>query len=120
MNHIALPLPEVLDQDQVWIHGEALEDMDPHHRRNLIPFLRGNKQRLYLRAHPDRPVGTPQALSANAEEWLARTPLMRRLCELEAGRPIDERRATAERNAAFEKATGYRKVREPQLRGGAL
>lgn len=101
---------EVLMQDEVWVNGQALEDLDVHHRANLIPFLRGNKRRLYLVSHPGAVLR--DATPAAAEEWLVTTPLMRRLVELEQGRALDDRRATAERNAAHEKATGYQKIRE--------
>lgn len=100
----------LLDQTDVWIDGDAkvhrLDTMDRHHRANLIPFLRGNKITIYRVAH-----GVSAESPQTAEEWLDATPLMRRLIELEQGRPIDDRRATAERNAFHEVATGYRKVR---------
>lgn len=101
-------LPGVLQQDQIWVNGERLEEMDRHHRANLIPFLRGNVCALYGVHH-----GVPSEAftDAEAEEWLAATPLMCRLVELEAGRPIDERRETFERNQTFEALTGYQKVR---------
>lgn len=100
---------ELLHQAEVWIDAtfsvHRLDTMDPHHRSNLIPFLRGNKRTLFCLVHDVVPD------AQTAEEWLESTPLMRRLVELEAGRPIDDRRATAERNAAYERATGYQKVR---------
>lgn len=92
----------LLNQDQVWTRGQRLDQLDPHHRANLIPFLRGNVRSLKTWA-PDDP--------RDPEDWLADTPLMRRLCEMEAGRSLDDRRATSERNQAHERATGYRKVR---------
>lgn len=101
-------LPSTLDQAEVWVDGQRLEDMDRHHRANLIPFLRRSALALYadtFDVDPD-PAGQPEA-----EEWLELTPLMRRLVELEAGRPIEERRETFERNRRYEEATGYRKVR---------
>lgn len=104
-----------LDQDRIWIDKDGvrhrLDTMDPDHRANLIPFLRGNVRTLYS---IDR--GFPVALRDDidpieAEEWLAATPLMRKLVELEQGRPIDDRRATNERNRRHERETGYQKVR---------
>lgn len=113
MRKIALPLPGALDQAEIWVDGARLEDMDRHHRSNLIPFLRGNKRRLFLMAHPDATLGDATGLAA--EEWLAATPLMGRLVELERGLTIDERRETAERNAAHEAATGYQKIRADEV-----
>jgi hypothetical protein len=101
--------------------------MDRHHRANLIPFLRRNVSTLYARtmlAHSAETVGCRYDDERHAvdlrwgwrggeipEDWLEQTPLMRRLTELEAGRPFLERKATAVRNALYEAATGYRKVR---------
>lgn len=104
---IVLPLPEVLGQSERWIGGQALDEMDRHHRANLIPFLRRNALALYAATFgvDADPAGQPEA-----EEWLEQTPLMRRLVELEQGRPIEERRETHERNQAYEAATGYRKI----------
>lgn len=106
-------LPSLLDQAEIWVDGSGreflLDAMDRHHRANLIPFLRGNAITLWLAAH--RHVAGRSCTMALAEEWLERTPLMRRLVELEAGRPIDERRETFDRNQAFEAETGYQKVR---------
>lgn len=124
-------LPRVLEQDQVWVNGERLDEMDRHHRANLIPFLRGNARTLQRMAEriywgsslaavdwleaSDGVAGAQAEAEAQfelpADDWLERTPLMRRLVELEAGRPIDERRETFERNQEFERATGYQKVR---------
>ena len=75
----------VLDQTERW-GDHDLESMDPHHRSNLIPFLRGNARTLYGLAHPeiDRRDIDPQA----AEDWLAAKPLMVRLCELYEERGI--------------------------------
>lgn len=111
-------LPTILDQDEVWVDGAGqshrLEEMDRHHRANLIPFLRRSAVTLYIDAlrrgvtfagHDDR---EGQSI---AESWLEQTPLMRRLVELEQGRPIEERRATFDRNQAFEAETGYVKAR---------
>lgn len=106
-------LPDALQQAEVWVDATGrellLDAMDRHHRANLIPFLRGNAVTLWIRAHPTASIvsGTPAA----AQEWLEQTPLMRRLVELEAGRPIDDRRETFERNRQHELATGYQKVR---------
>lgn len=101
----------VLDQAEVWVNSRGvhrLDAMDPDHRANLIPFLRGNARTLfalYNGVHPEAVTGH------QAEEWLQQTPLMRRLCELEAGRPIEDRQATHERNQRYEAETGYQKVR---------
>lgn len=128
MSTIVRPLPGVLDQDEVWVHGERLETMDRHHRANLIPFLRRNAEALqraaeqdyyrsllFLATDPSDGVADAQhAIEAEfempAEDWLERRPLMRRLVELEAGRPIEQRRLTQLRNRIYEIATGYRKV----------
>lgn len=107
MRVIVRPLPGVLDQADVWVHGERLEDMDRHHRANLIPFLRRSALTLHAASFgiDADPVGRPEA-----EEWLEQRPLMRRLVELEQSRPIEDRHETHRRNVAYEKATGYRKV----------
>jgi hypothetical protein len=113
-----MTLPSVLQQSDVWVDGDGrellLDAMDRHHRANLIPFLRGNAVTLYL-THVGRggeyPEHDGRPGPVIAEEWLEHTPLMRRLVELESGRPIEERRETFERNGRYEKATGYRKVR---------
>lgn len=105
-------LPDFLDQDEVWSNAEGmhrLDDMDPDHRANLIPFLRGNVLTLWRMEHGA--LAEPPT-RAEAEEWLEVKPLMRRLCDLEAGRSIDDRRSTHERNRAYEQTTGYRKIRE--------
>lgn len=99
---------KALLQDEVWIEGlrrTPLEDLDPDHRANLIPFLRRNAQALHLVT-----VGT-EATPVEAEEWMEGTPMMRRLVQFEQGRSIDDRRATHERNQAYEQATGYEKIR---------
>lgn len=99
---------KTLLQDQVWTEGGRivpLEDLDPDHRANLIPYLRRN-------ARPFHIVTTgADASPAEAEEWLEQTPLMRRLVDMEKGRSIDQRRATHQRNQAYEAATGYEKIR---------
>lgn len=102
-----LSLTAALGQDRVWIRGERLADMDRHHRANLIPFLRRNRVVLYSAVH-----GVPgeEFDAEQAEEWLEATPLMRRLVELEQGRPIDERRETHVRNQSYEAETGYQKI----------
>jgi len=102
-----LALPAALDQDERWIRGEPLVDMDRHHRANLIPFLRRNVVVLYAVAHD---VTQDEFTPAEAEEWLEQTPLMRRLVELEAGRPLEERRETFERNQTHQAETGYQKI----------
>lgn len=104
---VAPALPAALLQDDVWIRGERLEEMDRHHRANLIPFLRRNRVVLYAAMHD---VTRDEFTDLEAEEWLEATPLMRRLCALEAGRPIDDRRATHERNKAYEADTGYQPI----------
>lgn len=105
---------DLLNQDDVWIDGDLqvhqLDEMDRHHRANLIPFLRGNVLTLYIAAHPDGP-SEDVADRGSLEEWLEATPLMRRLVDLERGRPIEDRAATDARNRAYELATGYQKVR---------
>lgn len=101
----------ILDQDQVWVNRSGvhqLDEMDPHHRANLIPYLRGNARTLYA-LHHEVPFET--VTGHEAEDWLVGTPLMRRLCALEAGRSIDDRQATHERNRRHEAETGYQKVR---------
>jgi len=99
-----------LANDETWTDAlgttTRLEDMDPDHRANLIPFLRRNVIGLYLRYGG----GTPVAGRNGLEDWLESTPLMRRLTAMEKGRTIEERQATAERNRAYEKATGYVKI----------
>lgn len=110
-------IAHVLAQTRVWIDADGkrrrLTRMDPHHRANLIPFLRGNAKTIMAMAAYDewRAAADEGDLDRAAQEWIANTPLMRRLCELEAGRPIEERRETAQRNAIYEQATGYQKVR---------
>lgn len=118
----------LLDQDQVWLNGQPLTEMDPHHRANLIPFLRGNAktlQRLAEAIYWDSSLAkaslcdgvthvqlaTEAELAKAPEDWLNRKPLMVRLCEMEQGRPLDDRRETHERNQAYEQATGYQKIR---------
>lgn len=96
---------ELLAQDEFWIGGRRIDDMTPGHRSNLIPFLRGNKVTLH------RSCTGEDATPAEAEEWLLATPLMQRLVAGEQGRPLEERRQLAERNAEFEAETGYEKVR---------
>lgn len=100
---------DLLQQNVVWqAPGGVLHDlrtMDANYRSNLIPFLRGNAMTVATMC------GAETSGRQEAEEWLEQTPLMRRLCELERGRPLEERRATAERNRAYEEATGYQKVR---------
>jgi hypothetical protein len=93
-------LAEALAQDELWVDGQRLGEMDRHHRANLIPFLRRSAEALRLAAGAPGP----------AEDWLERTPLMRRLTELERGRPIEERKETARRNAEYEAETGYEKI----------
>lgn len=109
---MATMLPEILQQDEVWVDATGrellLDAMDRHHRANLIPFLRGNVCLLYG-SHYDLP--SAAFTNAEAEDWLEQTPLMRRLVELERGRPITDRALTAARNAIHEARTGYRKVR---------
>lgn len=108
MGVAVLSLPGALDQDERWVNGVALDDLDPDHRSNLIPFLRRNADVLFaLHEHRDRASFT----DAEADEWITGTPLMRRLVAIEAGRPIEDRRATHERNVAYEQATGYQKIR---------
>ncbi len=95
-------------QDEIWVEAGrivALEDLDPDHRANLIPFLRRNARAYHLAT-----TGSDTS-PAEAEEWLEQTPLMRRLVEMEKGRSIEERRATHQRNQAYEAATGYEKIR---------
>lgn len=126
-------VPSSLFQAEVWVDAAGvehrLEAMDRHHRANLIPFLRGNARTLqraaevaYFRSalamvgNPSDGVADAQdAIEAMfeipAEDWLEQTPLMRRLVELEAGRPIEQRLITRIRNKAHEARTGYRKVR---------
>jgi hypothetical protein len=98
----------LLEQDSIWIDGtgrvHALDEMDHNHRANLIPFLR--RSAVALAAWCDLEL-TP----AEAETWLVERPLMRRLTELDADRPIDDRRGTHERNQAHETETGYVKRR---------
>lgn len=113
---------DLLHQTEIWIDvaGNRFElaTMDRHHRANLIPFLRGNAQTLQRAAafrHWRSPVAAQHGGDAQfampAEDWLEQTPLMRRLVELEAGRPIEDRKLTDDRNRAYEAATGYVKVR---------
>lgn len=113
---VPIPLQVAVMQDRVWVRGQDLEEMDRHHRANLIPFLRRNSIPLYAVIH-DVSVGDVDPVPA--EEWLEQTPLMRRLVALEVGRSIEDRKATHERNNAYEAATGYQKiqlaVREPIL-----
>lgn len=93
-----------LNEDELWIdaagHVHFLDRMDPHHRANLIPFLRARA----CNFRPDMTYGEAQA-------WIENTPLMRKLVEYEKQRNIDDRRATAMRNAEYEDATGYKAVR---------
>ena len=97
----------ILDQDQVWGHHD-LTTMDPDHRANLIPFLRGNLTALWRSQEgPDAEAPDRAAL----EGWLEQKPLMRRLVDLERGRPLEDRRASDMRNRAYEAETGYQKVR---------
>lgn len=100
-------LPWILEQDVHWVTGKALDEMDRHHRANLIPFLRRSALALHA-AFWD--IDEDPAGRVEAEEWLEQTPLMRRLVQLEAGRPIEERRETHERNQAYEAETGYQKI----------
>src|SRR5688500_12326039 len=104
-----MDIAALLNQARVWQDGMGryieIEAMDRHHRANLIPILRCNALTIANAAPVD------VTCTAEAEEWLEQTPLMRRLVDLERGRPIDDRRVTHERNVAFERATGYRKVR---------
>lgn len=126
-------LPDLLDQDQVWVDARGnvhdLAAMDRHHRANLIPFLRRSASTLqriaecrYMRsglAMVDDPSDGVWAAQLDAEaqfempaeDWLEAKPLMRKLVELEAGRSLGERRLTAIRNRAHELLTGYRKRR---------
>jgi hypothetical protein len=129
-------LPAALRQDLIWIDREGVTHeltlMDPDHRSNLIPFLRGNCRTLYWLDHGAAPCDECGGLGhdeidyscaacdgrgfvlpdpATAEDWLELTPLMQRLTLLEARRPLDDRRATHERNVAHERETGYQKVR---------
>lgn len=112
-----LTAAEIMQQAKVWRTREgvdvALEEMDADHRANLIPMLRRIAAPLYLSCtlakydHAEERGEVP----VTAEEWLEATPLMRRLVELEQGRPFEERRATHERNLAYEAAhPEYRKV----------
>lgn len=126
---------ELLQQDEVWVDAKGqehrLEDMDWKHRSNLIPFLRRSAKELYLASffrasHSDlMMIEDPSDGVASAqdrlmapfyhhpdpEDWLERTPLMRRLTELEKGIPFYKRQILAARNAAYEIATGYKKAR---------
>lgn len=104
----------LLNQSEVWVNAEGihrLDDMDPDHRANLIPFLRGNARTLYGRTLADPDYGPALVSAAEAEEWMEQTPLMRRLVELEQGRPIEDRKRSADRNRRYEEKTGYQKVR---------
>lgn len=126
-------LPDLLDQDQVWVDAQGnvhdLATMDRHHRANLIPFLRRSASTLQ-RIAEDRywrsalafvddasdgvwgaQLDAEAQFEMPAEDWLERKPLMRRLVELEAGRSLGKRRMTALRNRAYELLTGYRKRR---------
>lgn len=120
---------EAVMQDKVWVRGENLETMDRHHRANLIPFLRRSADTLHFacyeqlmcselmgvenpsdgvfaaQIHAERP------FDQEPEDWLEQTPLMKKLIELESGRPLRDRRVTAARNKAHELLTGYKKQR---------
>lgn len=111
----------LLDQDEVWLRGVPLTELSEDHRANLVPFLRGNAKRLQRLAWALEVYGRPDVEDASddvwmakldPQEWLATTPLMRRLLEFERVRPVWRRRLTAARNRAYELATGYVKVRE--------
>lgn len=112
------PATNRFDQTSVWTDGaghvHALDSMDPDHRANLIPFLRRNAVAMCMVHAPQVLAGVDvhdlHDLEQAANDWLAATPLMARICELDAGRPIDERRATAVRNLVHEAETGYRRV----------
>lgn len=56
-----MKMPALLHQDRIWIdkQGETYELvlMDPDHRSNLIPFLRGNCRTLYWLDHGRAPCG---------------------------------------------------------------
>jgi hypothetical protein len=123
----------LLGQDRVWVDARGmthdLKAMDPKHRSNLIPFLRGNAERLQREAEDEyyasslAAVGDPSdgvdmaqlqmeaSFDAPAEDWLERTLLMRRLVELEQGIPLLTRKRWALENKAYEVTHGYKKVR---------
>lgn len=117
-----------LEQTETW-NGQPLQDLDEHHVANLIPFLRGNartlqrvaeeryyRSLLFLASDPsDGILAAQDAIESEfllpAQDWLERRPLMRRLVELDRGRPLSRRRLTHLRNRLHERRTGYRKVR---------
>lgn len=122
---------EIFGQTLTWFDrwGEAheLESMDPDYRSNLIPFLRRSaaafqlavvrSARRSIRSGDDMADAHRRRLdfelSEEPETWLERQPLMQRLVELEQGRTIEEREATARRNRFYEEATGYEKITVP-------
>lgn len=118
----------LLDQTEVWVNADGvhrIDEMDPNHRANLIPFLRGNARTFQRMAeaaywgsalaiaadHDDVKADIEASFDTDPEQWLEQTPLMRRLVELEQGRSLASRAGTAMRNKAYEVATGYQKVR---------
>lgn len=112
----------LLEQDEIWIDARGVEnvlaDMDPHHRANLIPFLRRRAAVLQYRAsiaywRSDLSTSdsdglaylqmkTEIELSDPPEDWLERKPLMRKLVEYEKGRTFLERKSTHIRNKLYE------------------
>jgi hypothetical protein len=94
--------PRLLFQTEVWVDRHdvthKLEEMNPHHRATLIPFLHDNAEDLYLWYLFDRN-GTPHT-SYDEHAWLDQTPLVRRLRALDTRGPL-QRRMTALRNGAW-------------------
>lgn len=125
---IELSLTRALAQDQRWVDGQLIEEMDWKHRANLIPFLRRNAEALYWSAFfdynrsslalvedPSEGVAAAQAQAEapfylEPEDWLEQTPLMQKLVSYEQGRPFAERAFLHATNKAYEVATGYNKI----------
>lgn len=125
---IDLPtFPSVLQQDELWVDGQRIEDMDWKHRSNLVSFLRRSASTLqaasylaYLHSCPgyvEDPSDSVASVQAHieasfwweSEDWLEATPLMQKLVSLERNWPWTQRVLLVMRNRAYEIITGYRK-----------
>lgn len=123
-----LSLTSVLAQDEYWISGQLITEMDWKHRANLIPFLRRSAAALQFAAHlayldsdlaaeedPGDGVWNAQVhaeaeFHLEPEDWLEQTPLMRKLVSYEQGRPFPERVLLSGMNKMYEVTTGYKKI----------